>query len=350
MPVMKRPDEQIFASSAKDNEVQTFPNLTRGWGISFEQTQGIPPMEWFNFLFKRLDEALLYHLQRGLPEWSANTDYPQHAFVQHQGKTYRALRANKKKSPDIAMSADWVQWAGDYSLASLTQKGIVQLSSETGSNAEDKAATPKAVKTVKDLIDALNRNLSNYIPNSKKSSATNSASNDTVATSAAVKAVNDNANSRFSKQGGEVSGRITIRNGDYSGIDLMNDAKYRFILETKPHNNNDIGTIIYRNSAWENEAQIKIPKKTGTLAIFEEVLSQQGGTLRGILEIDTTNSFLRGKRKGNHGWYIGFQNSESDDAYFYHYIYETYVALKQNAAEFNKNVIAPDFQTTKGSV
>ena len=75
--------------------------------------------------------------------------------------------------------------------ASLTQQGIVQLNSATNSDNETMAATPKAVKIVKDLIDALTRNLGNYIPNSKKSPAVNSDSADTVATSAAVKIAYD---------------------------------------------------------------------------------------------------------------------------------------------------------------
>ena len=75
--------------------------------------------------------------------------------------------------------------------ASLTQQGIVQLDSSTNSNAEDKAATPKAVKTVKDQVDSVQRNQANYIHNSKKSSAVDSNSEDTVANSAAVKTAYD---------------------------------------------------------------------------------------------------------------------------------------------------------------
>ncbi|MFZ7175494.1 tail fiber protein, partial [[Pasteurella] aerogenes] len=55
--------------------------------------------------------------------------------------------------------------------ASLTAYGETKLYSGTDSDAEDLAATPKAVKGLKTLIDALTRNLTNYIPNSKKSNA-----------------------------------------------------------------------------------------------------------------------------------------------------------------------------------
>lgn len=77
--------------------------------------------------------------------------------------------------------------------ASTTQQGITQLYSGYESESEDMAATPKSIKLLKAFIDALTRNLSNYIPNSKKSSAVNSNSAETVATSAAVKTAYDKA-------------------------------------------------------------------------------------------------------------------------------------------------------------
>ncbi|HHE3592584.1 TPA: phage tail protein, partial [Pasteurella multocida] len=55
--------------------------------------------------------------------------------------------------------------------ASTAQKGLVQLDSSTDSNAEDKAATPKAVNSVRALVTAVRSTLNNYIPNSKKSDA-----------------------------------------------------------------------------------------------------------------------------------------------------------------------------------
>lgn len=113
MAIQNRPDEKIFASKAKDNEVQTFPNLERGWGICFEQTQGIPPMEWFNQLFNRTDKMVQYYLQRGLPEWSESTEYPASAYVQYGGKSYRALRLNTNQRPDVERSEYWVRWALD---------------------------------------------------------------------------------------------------------------------------------------------------------------------------------------------------------------------------------------------
>ncbi|HHF7299932.1 TPA: phage tail protein [Haemophilus influenzae] len=92
------------------------------------------------------------------------------------------------------------KWGHTHKLpiASLVKKGIVKLFSGYDSDAEDMAATPKAIKGLKALIDAITRNLGNYIPNSKKSSRVDSNSADDVATSSAVKTAYDLANSKQS--------------------------------------------------------------------------------------------------------------------------------------------------------
>ena len=125
-------------------------------------------------------------------------------------------------------------------IASLVKRGIVKLFSGYDSDAEDMAATPKAIKGLKALIDAITRNLGNYIPNSKKSSTVNSNSAETVATSAAVKTAydkgveaktaadnaqssaneaNNNANGRVSKSGDMMTGSLAITGSKSGGFD-----------------------------------------------------------------------------------------------------------------------------------
>lgn len=152
MALFNKPDEKVFASNAKQGEVNDFPDVPRGWGLSFDQTGGIPPMEWFNWLFKRADERHGYLMQRGLPEWSATLDYPEAAYVQYNGLSYKSLKANKGKLPDEDDSLYWVRWGDSMNIkkGSVNQAGIVQLSSSVISNSEEYAATSKAVKTVRD--------------------------------------------------------------------------------------------------------------------------------------------------------------------------------------------------------
>ncbi|STO54374.1 phage tail collar domain-containing protein [Canicola haemoglobinophilus] len=82
--------------------------------------------------------------------------------------------------------------------ASTSEKGIVQLTNDTGLDSENLGLTAKAGKILAQGIAALRLALNNYIPNSKKSDATDSNSSDTVATSKAVKEVKEIAESKQS--------------------------------------------------------------------------------------------------------------------------------------------------------
>ena len=106
-------------------------------------------------------------------------------FVTRQQMTPKTITAKTQNGFDESGHSH------EIAKASTTQQGITQLYSGYESESEDMAATPKSIKLLKAFIDALTRNLSNYIPNSKKSSAVDSNSADTVATSAAVKTAYD---------------------------------------------------------------------------------------------------------------------------------------------------------------
>lgn len=109
MTIYTRPDEHVFASAAQPGEVEDYPDILRGWGITFEQTEGKPPMEWMNGAMRRIDEAIRYLTQRGIPEWSPSEDYPVGAYIQHNGATYRSLEANKEVEPGTD-DEKWLEW------------------------------------------------------------------------------------------------------------------------------------------------------------------------------------------------------------------------------------------------
>lgn len=279
MALVNKPDESIFASSAKQGEVDNFPDLLRGWGITFDQTQGIPPMEWFNFLFKRLDEKHTYLMQRGLPEWSATQDYTKGSCVQFDGVSYRALKNSKNNSPNESDSQYWVRWGfalSEIAQATLTQYGITKLYTGYDSQSEDLALTPKTAYQLKQLIDSNTRALGNVIPNSKKSSAVNSNSADTVATSAAVKtaydkgveaeAAADNANSnadgRVSKSGDTMSGGLSVPRVSTGNLESSG------YLNVSSNN----GVVFYKNG---NPAYTAILSENG-LDIKKAVMSHDG--------------------------------------------------------------------------
>lgn len=204
MAIYNKPDENVFASSARQGEVSNFPDISRGWGVSFDQTGGIPPMEWFNFLFKRNDEKFGYLFQRGLSEWSETQSYPEGALVQYKNLTYKAKRANTNKKPDEAQSNDWQRWGftqSELGAATLTESGITQLLTSTNSDDETKSATPKSVKIAYD-----------------KGVEAKTAADD----------ANNNANGRVSKSGDAMNGILFIdgvKSGGFAnGLIIRNKA------------------------------------------------------------------------------------------------------------------------------
>lgn len=183
--------------------------------------------------------------------------------------------------------------------ASTTQKGEVQLYSGYDSDSEEMAATPKVIKILKGFIDSVTRSLTNYIPNSKKSSAVNSNSSDTVATSAAVKIVNDNANDRVAKSGDTMTGNLSLAQGDYSGLNLYNNDGYYTRFEGNPHNNNSLLTLAYRTPQGTNIAVVTLPKKYGVVAYAGDVVSKSGDSMLGTLSFSgATDSY----RIGGYTW------------------------------------------------
>ena len=204
MTIYNKPDESVFASNAKQGEVNSFPDIGRGWGISFDQTGGIPPMEWFNFLFKRTDEKFGYLFQRGLSEWSETQEYPVGALVQYNNLTYKAKKSNTNKKPDQADSLYWQRWGftqSELKSATLMESGVTQLLTSINSDDETKSATPKSVKMAYDKgVEA-------------KTAADNA---------------NNNANGRVSKGGDAINGMLFIdgvaSGGFAHGLAIRNKA------------------------------------------------------------------------------------------------------------------------------
>ena len=126
--------------------------------------------------------------------------------------------------------------------ASITQKGEVRLTSDTGLDSEELGLTAKAGKKLAQLIATVQLALNNYIPLNKRSSSVNSNDENNVATSKAVKtaydkgiaagiaayAANNNANGRVSKSGDTMTGSLAItgsQSGGFSnGLMLKNKA------------------------------------------------------------------------------------------------------------------------------
>lgn len=147
MIIQKKPDYLIFADSAKKGEVTDFPDVSRGWGVTIEQTGSKPPLEWMNGAFNRIDKNMLYLLQQGVPEWSKNVKYPVNAIIKYNGVLYTAIVENDNALPTTS-TTKWKKTQEKIVNASTSQSGVVKLSSSIDSTSETEAATSLAVKTV----------------------------------------------------------------------------------------------------------------------------------------------------------------------------------------------------------
>lgn len=121
MSIQSKPDYKVFASGAKPGEIDTFPDILRGWGVTIDRTGEIPPMEWFNAIGKRVDEWLMYLSQRGVSEWDVLLGYPKTAIVQWGGVFYVSSRETKGEKPDESQAA-WSTLSGFLKLGDYATK------------------------------------------------------------------------------------------------------------------------------------------------------------------------------------------------------------------------------------
>lgn len=173
--IYEKPKNEIFASDAKDGEIVEFPNVKRGWGVT-ENLGFIPPMEYFNAAFNRVDKSLAYQLQRGVGEWDKDMEYPIGAVVSLNGVIYIAKSQNINKKPSenkeiwhVIASEEWCEQTflnkdekiDAYNktesdekfalkddlpeLATETEAGITKLKNAITDKQEDAAVTEKAV-------------------------------------------------------------------------------------------------------------------------------------------------------------------------------------------------------------
>ena len=169
--IYEKPKNEIFASDAKDGEIVEFPNIKRGWGVT-ENLGFIPPMEYFNAAFNRVDKSLAYQLQRGVSEWDKDLEYPIGAVVSLNGVVYVAKSQNTNKNPaneatiwDIVATRKWCEdsfkidaytkqesddkFVAKTDKATETKAGITKLKNSITTSQEDVAVTEKAVNNRK---------------------------------------------------------------------------------------------------------------------------------------------------------------------------------------------------------
>ena len=246
----------------------------------------------------------------------------------------------KKSAPkdlvaDSTSTADASGHSHKLPSASISDKGIVKLNSQTNSDSEKDAATPKAVKAAYDkgveaktaadnavaiendatyqnsririgwlrtspygaylLVD--NTNQGRIITDNYLSPLVNSTNNKIPASVAGVKIAYDKAieaknqadevnNNALMKTGGVVTGDVDFKKSDWSGVNFYNTALDFVRLEGNPAGSNYALTIAYRSQGKALYAAY-LPKKNG------EILLNRGDTqIYGRHFFESDNSWI----------------------------------------------------------
>lgn len=105
MPETRIPDLPTWAAGG-DRTQPSNSEINTGWPL----TATPPSRQRFNWILNLLNRATRYLHQFGIPEWTATEGYPQHARVQLNGVTYRALSANTNQNP-ASQPTIWAPWA-----------------------------------------------------------------------------------------------------------------------------------------------------------------------------------------------------------------------------------------------
>lgn len=235
MSVIKKPDLKIFAQDAKTGEVETFPDILRGWGVTLDRTAGKPPLEWFNAIGKRVDEWLMYLTQRGVAEWDTALSYPKTAIVQFNSIVYVSIKETKGEQPDKSQ-APWSTLGVFLGLGNYYNK-----------TESDKKFQPKG----------------DYAPAGNYQPAGDYATNT---------ALTNGLDGKFDKTGGTITGGVIIKyarlsiggTSNYSGIGLTRADSSNLILETNPTDDKSLLTIADRTASGSNRNVVTIPNKSGT--------------------------------------------------------------------------------------
>ena len=167
--------------------------------------------------------------------------------------------------------------------ASVTQKGEVKLTSDTGLDSEDLGLTAKAGKVLAQGIAALRLAMNNYIPLKSRSSSVTSNDENGVATPKAVKiaydkgvdaktaaenahrsanAANNNANGRVSKSGDTMTGSLTalgfIANSPTASVMFRSQTALSAFLDFAQKNTQHALTTLESIAFADNAAEFRM--------------------------------------------------------------------------------------------
>tara|TARA_Y100000114_G_C11764120_1_gene332374 strand:- start:52370 stop:53236 length:867 start_codon:yes stop_codon:yes gene_type:complete len=113
--ILKPSDLSLIWASAGDSLDPGPTKYASGWGVE------IPPLQTFNYLDSRQDQAIAHINQHGVPVWDSNTEYQEDkSYVQGvtNGTIYRCVQTHTNQDPETDVSNTyWIiafASAGDF--------------------------------------------------------------------------------------------------------------------------------------------------------------------------------------------------------------------------------------------
>ena len=301
-------------------------NYKSGWAFLGDDT---PTVQDFNFvqqmndkkdkwLYNQINEVLK---SEGLKATEGELD----ALLKAIKKMAQGYSTPKEIKGDSDNTIDGTGHTHKIASGNTERKGVVQLTEDLTSESLELGLAAKAGKRLKALLDALTRNLNDYIPNSKKSNAIDSSSSDNVATSLAAKKAYDKAVAAEELASTKYTAQIatTTQRGltqHYSGYDsdredLSASAKVIMILKGFIDNNTrNFGNYI-PNSKKSNAVNSPSADTVATSAAVKTANDNANGRVNRAG--DVMNGALHGKSggiSGNNPNNVGFVFSGDNDS------------------------------------
>lgn len=102
MPAIQKPIFNTIWASEGGMSVPDLDQILTGW-----VDNQFPPSEVANFLQNKIETAISYLYQVGIPTWDNLTQYRVNSFAQKDGIVYLSKTENVDKDPSITPNSDW---------------------------------------------------------------------------------------------------------------------------------------------------------------------------------------------------------------------------------------------------